>query len=99
MKTAIVQFNPKTANIDYNFDKIKSYLNDINSCDLIIFPALSITGINCRDYFLSSDFIEKQNKVLDELTILSEKIDIMIGCVEKTSEGLFSSIAFFSLAL
>ena len=60
MKTTIVQFNPKTADIEENLDKITEITDSLNESDLIIFPALSITGVNCNDYFLEKDFINRQ---------------------------------------
>ena len=67
MKTKIVQMNSKSADIEENSDKIKSYINSAKDAELVIFPSLAITGSDCRDYFSDADFIEKQNAVLDEI--------------------------------
>lgn len=97
MKTALIQLNPKTADIEENLEKIKSYILTEKEADLIIFPALSITGINCRDYFLSSSFIEKQNQALAEIKELSvNSKDIIIGFAEKNKGALYSSVILFS---
>ncbi len=96
MKTALIQLNPKTADIEENLEKIKKYITEEKAAELLIFPALAIRGINCRDYFLSSDFINKQNEALDEITGLSNSKDIVIGYAEKASDGLYSAIALLS---
>ncbi|MCR5261877.1 MAG: NAD(+) synthase [Candidatus Gastranaerophilales bacterium] len=97
MKTAIIQFNPKTADIEENADRITSYIANEKEADVIIFPSLAVTGINCRDYFLSADFIERQNNALEEIKELSvNSRDIIIGFAEKCKDGLYSSVALFS---
>lgn len=97
MKAAIIQLNPKTADIEENFDKIKTYITEENEADVIIFPSLAITGINCNDHFLNNVFINRQNEALEEIKELSRNSrDIIIGFAEKNSDGLYSSVALFS---
>ncbi len=96
MKATIVQLNTKSADIEENSEKIKQYITEDNSEELIIFPTLAITGINCCDYFKSFEFIEKQNIELEEITALSKQRDIIIGIVEKAEDGLYNSIALLS---
>ena len=43
MKTKIVQMNSKSADIEENSDKIKSYINSAKDAELVIFPSLAIT--------------------------------------------------------
>lgn len=95
MKTAIIQLNPKTADIDENSDRIKLITEKEKNSDLIIFPTLAITGINCRDYFKSKDFTDKQNAAIQELQIISQNLnkDIIIGIAESDDNKLYSSIA------
>lgn len=96
MKATIVQLNTKSADIEENSEKIKQYITEENSEELIIFPTLSITGINCCDHFKSSEFIEKQNLELKEITELSKQRDIIIGIAEKAEDGLYNSVALLS---
>lgn len=96
MKATIVQLNTKSADIEENSEKIKQYITEDNSEELIIFPTLAITGINCCDYFKSFEFIEKQNSELEEITELSKQRDIILGIVEKADDGLYNSIALLS---
>lgn len=96
MKATIVQLNTKSADIEENSEKIKQYITEDNSEELIIFPTLAITGINCCDYFKSFEFIEKQNIELEEITALSKQRDIILGIVEKADDGLYNSIALLS---
>lgn len=97
MKATLIQMNMKSADIEENSAKIKKYIEEEkNNSEIIIFPALAITGLNCKDYFLDNEFIQKQNEALNEITELSKSTDIIIGFAEKTEEGLFSSIALLS---
>ena len=96
MKATLIQLNMKSADIEENSDKIKQYINEQNSEELIIFPMLAITGINCCDYFKNPEFIEKQNAVLEEITELSKQRDIIIGIAEKAEDGLYNSVALLS---
>ena len=96
MKATIIQLNTKSADVEDNSEKIKQYINEGNAEELIIFPMLSITGINCCDYFKNPEFIEKQNSALEEITELSKQRDIILGIAEKTEDGLYNSIAILS---
>jgi NAD+ synthase (glutamine-hydrolysing) len=95
MKTLIAQINTKSADIEGNGEKIKQYINESKE-ELIIFPMLAITGINCCDYFKSSEFIEKQEEILKEITLLSKEKDIIIGIAEKESGKLYNSVALLT---
>ncbi|MGN0006170.1 MAG: nitrilase-related carbon-nitrogen hydrolase, partial [Candidatus Gastranaerophilaceae bacterium] len=76
MKTSLIQMNSKSADIEDNLEKIKFYIAEEKEAELIIFPELAITGNNCRDYFSEVDFIERQNKALEEITEMSYDKDI-----------------------
>ncbi len=95
MKAALIQLNPKTADIEENSAKIKQYIEN-EKAEIVIFPALAITGFDCRDYFSDSDFINQQNTVLEEITLMSKEKDILIGFAERADNGLYSSIALLS---
>ena len=99
MIISLIQFNPKTADIEENIEKIKNIIKDDKTSDLMIFPSLSITGINCRDYFLSPEFIEKQNTALKDIRDIYRDKDIIIGFVEKIDKKLYSSVALLSEGL
>lgn len=96
MKTTIVQFNPKTADIEENLDKITEYISKLHNSDFIIFPALSITGINCNDYFLEKDFINRQYAAIDSIVEHSSGKNILIGIAERQGKKLYSSILLIS---
>ncbi len=96
MKTTIFQMNPKTADITENAEKIKNFILSDENSDLLIIPALAITGIDCRDHFLNSDFINKQNEFLDEISEIAPNKDIITGIAEKTADGMYISALFIS---
>ena len=96
MKTTIVQFNPKTADIEENLEKITEYIDSHRDSELLIFPALSITGINCKDYFLEKDFINKQYSAIDTIVEHSNGKNILIGIAERHGKKLYSSILLIS---
>jgi len=96
MKTTIVQFNPKTADIEENLEKITEFIDSHRDSELLIFPALSITGINCKDYFLEKDFINKQYSAIDTIVEHSNGKNILIGIAERHGKKLYSSILLIS---
>ena len=96
MKTTIVQFNPQTANIEDNLDKISEFINKLDDSDLIIFPALAITGINCNDYFLEKDFINRQYDAIDRIVEISSGKSVLIGIAERQGQKLYSSVLLIS---
>lgn len=96
MKTTLIQFNPKTADIDENTEKIKSFIQKAKDSDLVIFPALSFTGINCCDYFTKPDFLAKQSTAIDEIREMSVDKDIIIGIAEKDGKNMYISVALMT---
>lgn len=96
MKTTIVQFNPQTANIEDNCEKITEFISKFHDSDLIIFPELSITGINCNDYFLEKDFINRQYNAIDTIVEHSSGKSVLIGIAERQGQKLYSSVLFIS---
>ena len=96
MKTTIVQFNPKTADIEENLDKITEFLDSLKNSELIIFPELSITGINCNDYFLEKDFINRQYAAIDTIVEHSAGKNVLIGIAERHGKKLYSSVLLIS---
>ena len=96
MKTTIVQFNPQTANIEDNCEKITEFISKFLDSDLIIFPELSITGINCNDYFLEKDFINRQYNAIDTIVEHSSGKSVLIGIAERQGQKLYSSVLFIS---
>ena len=69
MNVLIVQINPMPINIEYNRDKIKGILENINKdIDLVIFPKLFLYGYHKFDSLKTSPFIEKQiENALEEI--------------------------------
>lgn len=95
MKMSLIQLNMKSADIEENTAQIKKYIEQ-EDAELIIFPELAITGLGCCDYFADTDFINRQNEALENITSLTVEKDVLIGFAEKTDDGLYSSVALLS---
>ncbi len=95
MQISIVQMNSKSNDIDHNFRKMKRVIMNEKS-EVVIFPALAITGAGCRDNFLDAAFIEAQNEKIEELKSLSAEKDIICGVAYKSHNGLYNAVVEFS---
>ena len=67
----VASATPKTriTDVDYNCTEIIKLIKDAsdNSCSLIVFPELSITGYTCSDLFLQDTFVNKAYEGLLEI--------------------------------
>lgn len=100
MKITIAQLNPIVGDIDGNFSKIKNTLSkySIDSSDLIVFPELFLVGYPPRDLLERVGFIDKTQKVVQELIKLSveyQQTGILLGvplpATKKTGRCLYNS--------
>lgn len=96
MKVGFFQFYPKLKDVEYNFTKIKTTLDDLNA-DLILLPELALSGYN----FLSKDELnpvaEKCMNLLDEFKNLAKRKDMLIimGLPEIYENKIFNSAFAF----
>ncbi len=81
MKIALAQINVIIGDFEYNYLKIKSFIDKalMQNADLIVFPELTVTGYPPRDFLEFEDFTEKAGEILERLKPLSEKIGILVG--------------------
>jgi NAD+ synthase (glutamine-hydrolysing) len=102
MKIALAQLNYHIGNFDYNLEKIKSAIANAKTAgaDLVVFSELAICGYPPLDYLEFYDFIIKCKKAIDEITIVSNGIAIIIGAPSENNaiEGkdLFNSAYFIA---
>lgn len=62
--------------------------------ELIVFPELSVSGYGADDFFLKDQFLESCQKALLEIASHTNEFAVtLVGYPEKTSEGVYSSIA------
>ncbi len=94
MKIAICQINPSLGDFESNKIKILEYANKAMSLDanIIIFPELSICGYPPMDLIWESDFIEQNNKALEEVASVSS-IPMIIGCLRSDDDKIYNSAA------
>jgi len=104
MKIYLAQFNPVVGDLEGNSKKILEISRHAfkNSADLVLTPELSLWGYPPKDLLFDKSLIEKQNKILNELSIdIANKfgnLSIIIGIAETIDDNffpnLFNSIAF-----
>ncbi|MBQ2870457.1 NAD(+) synthase [bacterium] len=93
MKIAISQINLQIGNFSLNTENIKRYINQAidDKVQLIIFPELTTTVKGAKDLLLIPEYIEKAEKLISELMPFSNDINIVIGGIEKNSDGLLNT--------
>jgi len=95
---AIAQYNPYLGDLDKNLKKHKKYIEKAikRKSDIIIFPELSLTGYLLKD-LVYDIAINESDPRLSELVNLSNKIDIVLGFVEKGEDRLiYNSCIYLS---
>ena len=83
MKIAIAQINPIVGDLEYNYNKHIEYIDKAihNSCDLIIFPELSMCGYPPLDLLEDDHFIGDIEEHVKNLALKYEhnNINIIVG--------------------
>ena len=104
MKIYLAQFNPVVGDLEGNSKKILEISRHAfkNSADLVLTPELSLWGYPPKDLLFDKSLIEKQNKILNELSIdIANKfgnLSIIIGMAETIDDNFYPNL-FNSIAL
>lgn len=88
MKIAIAQINPIIGDFEYNKNKILQYAQTAikNSCDLVIFTELILSGYPPRDLLEKKDFVDAYQYYLDLLIEKIRGIGVVCGFVKPNPE-------------
>ncbi len=101
MKIAIAQVNPVIGDFSHNFHRIQEEAERARSlsCDLVIFPELSVMGYPPRDLLEKRDFIATGLSCLDRLVETIQGIGVLCGHVTPNPGGqgndLYNSAVLF----
>ncbi len=81
MRLGIVQLNPHVGDIDYNLERIISYIAGARDfgCDLVVFPELSLCGYFPFDLLWRHGFADRMESALAEVVRNSEGIGVIVG--------------------
>ena len=102
MKIALAQMNCIIGDFEGNYQKMKEYTIEAKkkNADIVVFPELSVCGYPPRDFLEFDDFIDKCQRVIQQLKDLTEDIAIVVGSpsVNPVVEGkdLFNSAYFLA---
>ena len=77
IKAATITPELKVADVDFNCEKILTYMDDAakQDCKVVIFPELCITGYTCHDLFLQDELLEKAKEALVRIAEHSKKLE------------------------
>jgi len=95
MKIALAQINPTIGAFDHNQSKILKMIDQAKSqsCDLIVFSEMVLTGYPPRDVLEKQDFVARQP--LLSLIHTVSGIGVICGYVELSDGKLFNSAMLF----
>ncbi|MDR1499291.1 MAG: hypothetical protein LBS34_03315 [Rickettsiales bacterium] len=83
MKIGIARFYTKNGDIEYNFKQIEKLYGKAtkNELEMVIFPRLSVSGLQFDDNFLNDSFLKDTLKYFEKILDLTEneKTKILIG--------------------
>lgn len=84
MKIALAQINTTVSALEYNVNKIKSYIAKARQqgAELVIFPEMTITGYPPKDLLEFPWFIEKNLKALEDVINATKDIGVIVGYVD-----------------
>ncbi len=85
MRIALAQVNPIIGDFEKNLASIKDFVKRAveRSCDLVIFPELSLVGYPPRDFLDKPSFYEDSVKFIPAIKELSSNIGILLGLITK----------------
>ena len=71
----------KVADTDFNSDEIIRIIKESEKEEtgVLLFPELCITGYSCGDLFYQDQLYNKQLEALENITKVTESIDVKIG--------------------
>jgi NAD+ synthetase len=101
MKIAIAQINPIIGDFEHNHKKIIQYAQKAveNSCDLVVFTELVLSGYPPRDLLEKKDFIDANQYYLNLLMDQIKGIGVICGLVkpnpEQEGNPLFNTAVLF----
>ncbi len=104
MKIYLAQFNPIVGDLDGNAEKIINISLDAfkSSADLVLTPELSLWGYPPKDLLFNRNLINKQDKILNKLSIdIANKfgnLSIVVGIAETIHDNFFPNL-YNSIAL
>jgi NAD+ synthetase len=90
LKIVLHQASFEVGNIEGNAKKIIDLYND-SQCDLVVFPELSLTGYNCKDLFLNSDFIYSIESHIEKIAANTSNKALIFGTPTMENGKLFNS--------
>ena len=95
-KIKLIQENPVVGDISGNLLIAKKEVEkaEKNGLELIIFSEMFLSGYPPEDLVLRSDFMEKIEASIDELSNLTSNISIIIGAPSKKDKEIFNSAYF-----
>ena len=95
-KIKLIQENPVVGDISGNLLMAKKEVEkaEENGLELIIFSEMFLSGYPPEDLVLRSDFMEKIEASIDELSNLTSNISIIIGAPSKKDKEIFNSAYF-----
>lgn len=100
MNVFVAQINPKvgdlTGNTSLIIDAIKKAKK--NSCDLVVFPELSLSGYPPEDFLLLPTFVKAHAEKLEEIRKETTDLIAIVGTIRENKMGekkLFNSAAVF----
>ena len=96
MKIKLIQENPVVGDILGNLAKAKEEIDIAkkNNVNLIIFSEMFLCGYPPEDLVLRSDFINKIDDSIKELTKLTADISVIMGAPSKENDDIFNSAYF-----
>lgn len=94
LRLALAQINTTVGDFEGNFKKIALYLKQAQAiqADLVLFPELAICGYPPEDLLLKPDFIDANQRYLEQLLPLSKNLTAIIGYVH-SSDDIYNAAA------
>ncbi len=94
MKIALVQLNPIVGDLKGNASKIIEFIEKAKalSCDLVVFPELSLMGYPPQGLLKLKDFVRDSQAALQQITGHTDGIGVLLGTALRDDEnGLYNA--------
>ena len=88
-RVGLAQINPIVGDLDGNVEQIRAVIDEaeVQGCDLLAFPELTLTGYPPEDLLLRPSFIRDTRAALDRVIAASRRTVVVVGFPEGTDAG------------
>jgi NAD+ synthase (glutamine-hydrolysing) len=95
LRVALAQLNLVVGDLDGNVERIIAAMRsaEVDECDLVAFPELTVTGYPPEDLLLKPAFVSDNLAALERVASASRRAAAIVGFVDRVGDSLYNAAA------